>query len=433
MGQESPRVIGILAGGGSLPREIARHVTQRGDRVHIVAIAGEAGEDYAPYPATLLGWGKIGGMIAALKGAGVQDLVIIGAVRRPDLFALRPDLGLFRNLPAIMRIVTAGGDDGVLTRVVRFFEEQGFRVAAPGSLAPELLVGEGPLGRVVAPPGADADIALGFDLLRRLGRFDVGQAAVVAGGIVQAIEGPEGTDRMLQRVARRRNSGQLRTTPGVLVKRPKPGQEMRIDMPAIGPQTVQRACEAGLGGIAVLAGSTLVAERDAVVHSADAQGLFIQGFTDTAQVSAAAPATEPDYELQRISGRKPRPRHGSDGRLAAALLDEIAPIHKSRGVVIDNGHVLAVESGEGVVALLDRAGALRQWGAWRLRRGSAMAVLRAPEDVADAIRLGADAGLAGIAVPGERTVAAAAPIREAAGEARRRGLFLAVLVPGEKP
>jgi DUF1009 family protein len=106
---------------------------------------------------------------------------------------------------------------------------------------------------------------------------------------------------------------------------------------------------------------------------------------------------------------------------------------RSRGVVIDRGHVLAIESGEGVVALLDRAGALRQWGAWRFRRGSALAVVRAPEDLADAIRLGVDAGLAGVAVPGEPALAASALVREAVAEAGRRGLFLALLVPGETP
>ena len=134
------RAIGILAGGGSLPREIAEHVTARGERVHIVAIAGEVDDDLAPFPVTTVGWGQIGGMVRALKDAGCSDLVIVGSVRRPDLAALRPDLGFIRSLPAILRIVAAGGDDSVLTRVVRFFEQKGFAVGVEADVFVGLVV-----------------------------------------------------------------------------------------------------------------------------------------------------------------------------------------------------------------------------------------------------------------------------------------------------
>ena len=148
------RVVGIFAGGGSLPREIAEHVVARGGAVHIVALAGAADADFSAFPVTRVRWGEIGGMVRALKGAGCQELVIVGSVRRPDLSTVRPDLGLLLNLPAIVGIIAAGGDDGVLTRVVWFFERQGFTVVSPAAVAPGLLVGEGPLGAVRASAGA---------------------------------------------------------------------------------------------------------------------------------------------------------------------------------------------------------------------------------------------------------------------------------------
>ncbi len=112
-------VVGILAGGGSLPREVAEHVTARGGRVHVVTIADDWDQGLAKFPVTKADLGKVGTMVRAFRAAGCRKLVIVGPVRRPDLAALWPDLGFILNLPAILRLVTAGGDDGLLTRVVR--------------------------------------------------------------------------------------------------------------------------------------------------------------------------------------------------------------------------------------------------------------------------------------------------------------------------
>ncbi len=422
----APRVVGILAGGGSLPREIAEHVAARGGGVHIVAISGEADEDFKPFPATMVGWGQIGAMVRALRGAGCRELVIVGSVRRPDLAALRPDLGFWRNLPAILRIIAAGGDDSVLTRVVRFFEAQGFRVVSPGAVAPELIVGSGPLGGVAAPPEAAADVALGFDVVRALGPFDVGQAVVVARGRATAIEGAEGTDAMLARVAEHRSTGDLaeKRVSGVLVKRPKPGQELRVDLPAIGPDTVRRASRAGLAGIAVLAHGVLAVERSALQETADASGLFVQGFDDRGPSDAKeAPA---HLQVVPLSRRQPNAAQAADATKGAGVLAALAPLTASRAAVVARGHVLAVESGEGAAAVLSRAGGLRQWGRRRLSRRSGVAVLSVEGDLPSLVSAAAEVGLAGLAVVGHPP-----PAREraAAEAADRLGLFLAALTP----
>jgi UDP-2,3-diacylglucosamine hydrolase len=413
-------IVGILAGGGSLPREIAERVVARGGAVQIVAIGGEADADWAPFPATVVGWAQIGAMVRTFKAAGCTELVIVGSVTRPDLAALRPDMGFWRNLPAILRIVTAGGDDSVLTRVVRFFEGQGFRVVGPGEAAPELIVGNGPLGRYAATPEARADVALGFAVVRALGPFDVGQAVIVAAGRVVAIEGAEGTDGMLGRLAP--------GTTGVLVKRPKPGQELRIDMPAIGPDTVRRAGDAGLTGIAVLADGALAAERSRMQALADAAGLFVQGFPDPAV--ALAPAPPADRRITALGHRRPSTQEAADATKGADVLAALAALSPSRATVVGSGHVLAVECGEGAEAVFARAGGLRQWGRKRSKRRSGVGVVENHGDLPSLVTVAETAGLAGLAVVGHLPPAAAQAAVEVAD---RLGLFLAALTPSAGP
>ena len=192
--------IGILAGGGRLPLMIAESVAARGGTVHIVGIEGEADPAIARFPHTWVNWGQIGRMVATLRGEGGRDLVIAGAVTRPDLRRIRPDAGFFRSLPQILRLL-AGGDDSVLTRVVRFFEGNGLEVRGVHEVAPDLLAGAGRLGSIALSEADRADAELGFAVRRALGPVDAGQAVVVARGRVLAIEGAEGTDAMLQRVA----------------------------------------------------------------------------------------------------------------------------------------------------------------------------------------------------------------------------------------
>jgi DUF1009 family protein len=165
----------------------------------------------------------------------------------------------------------------VLSSVVRFLEGKGYRVYGAGEVAPELLAAEGNLGAKAPSPDDRADIETGFRVVSALGRLDVGQAAVVVKGRVLAVEAAEGTDAMLVRCAELRKGGRRRGLAGVLVKAPKPGQEERVDLPTIGPDTVEMAAQAGLAGIAVAAGRVLIADRDATIAAAGQHGLFLVG------------------------------------------------------------------------------------------------------------------------------------------------------------
>ncbi len=421
------RVVGILAGGGSLPREIAEYVLARGDGVHVVAIKGEAEESLSQFPRTVTGWGQIGLMLKALKRAGCQELVIVGGVRRPDLAALRPDIGFFLNLPAILQVVASGGDDSLLSRVVKFFERKGLKVVAPGDVMPELVIGPGALGHLGSRNGDTSDIALGFEIIRALGPFDVGQAVIVSAGQAEAIEGAEGTDAMLERAAKkpRAKGGNGPERQGVLVKRPKPGQELRIDLPAIGPATLTGIEQSGLAGIAVLAGGAIAAERQVMIRQADEAGLFIVGVDDPHAGAKPRARTSQNWGIESISGPALTASQRFDALKGAAVLTALAPLAPSLGVVVSRRHVLAVEAGEGIPNLLERASRLRQWGRGRSRHGDGIAVLAQGVDVGAYLADAAAAGLAGVAFIGKLSKT----IEPTAELADNHGLLLAALAP----
>jgi DUF1009 family protein len=413
--------IGILAGGGSLPLEIARSLEARGVAPYLVLIEGEADGDFTGLETTDANWGQIGRMIRSLQQAGCTRLVLAGRVRRPDLARIKPDLGLFRALPTVLRLISAGGDDRVLRGVIGYLERHGLAVIGPGEAAPELLASEGLLGAVTPDAAAETDIALGLAVVGTLGGFDVGQAVVVRGGRIEAIEGAEGTDAMLERVIAARRAASTRG--GVLVKRAKPGQELRVDLPAIGPATVARAAEARLAGIAVEAGRTLLLERREIATRADAASLFVVA-RDV--VPAEAPRLVVDVRAQTLDGTELPGMLRRDALKGVGVLTALAPNVASGGVVVVRGHVLGIETGEGIAALLRRASDLRQWGSRRWRRRDGMLVLPnaaslTVEDVAAAA-----AGLAGIAIVEQMDDRGR--LQALAASARSRGLVLAAVV-----
>lgn len=269
--------LGIIAGRGSLPIVIAEAALAADTPVHIVGIRGEAAEDIERFPHTWMKWGEIGKLFNALSQNDCADLVIIGGVNRPDFENVRVDLGAIKTLPFLLSLAK-GGDDNLLSRIVGFLEEKGYRVHGAGDILPELLMPKGSLAARKPSAEDKADIAAAFNVVRALGSLDIGQAAVVAKGRVLAVEAAEGTDLMLERCAEIRRGGRsYGTQSGVLVKAPKPGQEERIDMPTIGPETMRRAAAAGLSGVAVAAHRVLVSDRQRTVEAADAHKLFLVG------------------------------------------------------------------------------------------------------------------------------------------------------------
>lgn len=264
--------LGIVAGAGPLPERVARACVRRGEEIHVVRLAGMADAEMTGFSGEEAGIAEAGKIIRSLKTAGCDAVAMAGVVRRPDFTSLKAD---WRGAALIPKLVAAAarGDGAILSALVETFEGEGFIVVGADEAMRELLMARGPLGRLAPDLGQLEDIAKGAAIVRALGPFDVGQGAVVAGGQVLAIEAAEGTDAMLDRCAGIKGHAR-----GVLVKRPKPGQEMRVDLPTIGAETVRRAKQAGLSGVAVEAGRSLVIDCAETAAAADALGLFVYGF-----------------------------------------------------------------------------------------------------------------------------------------------------------
>lgn len=274
--------LAIICGGGTLPFAVADAVTKYGRRVVLFAIRGWADPkrvvDYPHYWAAL---GQFGAFCRLARREGCQDVVLIGSMMRPAIWQIRPDLKTLRLLPRIFGMFR-GGDDYLLKGVAAIFEEHGFRLLGAHAVAPEILMPEGALGRERPTERDNADIAKGLAFLTAASPFDVGQAVVVADARVLAIEAAEGTDSLLERIAQLRQTGRIASGRGVLVKAAKRNQDRRLDLPSIGPQTVEGAARAGLAGIAVVAGSTVVAEPAQIGAVADRAGLFVLGLREQA-------------------------------------------------------------------------------------------------------------------------------------------------------
>lgn len=265
--------LGVIAGGGDLPTRIIGACRATGRPYFVLAFEGQTPPETvegSPHAWVRLGAG--GKALKILRKEGVEELVLAGPVRRPSLSELRPDLWTTKFLARIG--TKALGDDGILGLVVRELEaKEGFRVVGAESVMPSDLATAGIYGRLEPDWQAEEDIRRGLEVAHALCAIDVGQAAVVQQGLVVAVEAIEGTDAMLTRVAGLQRDG----AGGVLVKVGSGKREMRADMPTIGADTVAAAARAGLRGIAIEAGATLVIDRPTVVAAADAAGLFIVG------------------------------------------------------------------------------------------------------------------------------------------------------------
>lgn len=269
----------LIAGSGRLPRLVAASLARQGRAYRILALRGFTDGATSREAAATVGLLEVERTLETLDRWRPSAVALIGAVQRPPLSALLAVVSDRRSGGELARLF-AGGDDSVLRGVVRLLEGRGHRVSGLHELAPELLACEGVWGAHGPRDEVAGAIGIGFEVLARLSPFDIGQATVVAGERVLAVEGPEGTDRMLARVrpsVLRRLLRRGEPARGVLVKTAKQGQDLRVDLPAIGPRTLVRAARAGLQGIAYGAGRVLVINEAATIATADRLGLFLVG------------------------------------------------------------------------------------------------------------------------------------------------------------
>lgn len=273
--------VAILAGAGLLPLALAQRLKSEGRDCRILAFRGFADKAVAGQADKILDLLDVRGILACLQAWQVQSVVLAGAVRRPRASALLGSFSLLLNRRELKEIV-ARGDDHLLRGAVSLLEDKGFKVLGAHEIIPDITCSEGIFTRRQPVEAEHKVIAHSLDLLDNLSRFDIGQGVVTSNLHILAIEGPEGTDRMLRRVAAQHKRGLFsrKITPfpnSVLVKTAKVGQDLRIDMPAIGPRTVREAAKAGIGGIAVGVGRTLILDQEETIREADRHNMFLIG------------------------------------------------------------------------------------------------------------------------------------------------------------
>lgn len=275
--QDGP--VGIIAGGQSLPLEIAEKLAAQGRDYVLFGLMGEADPAIEAHPHYWLKWGEIGRMFKLFEHHSIKHLLCIGSVtKRPDFKSIRLDLGAVKMLPEILRIMSSGGDEGVLGGVAAVMERRGIVLLSVPDVTPELVVGPSfSVNSSLAGP-LEEDIALAAKAALMVGTLDAGQGAVVADGRILALEGPEGTDQMLARVqaiAEQKRARWKFGSCGILLKRARPGQDLRFDMPTIGPRTLKGVKAAGLAGIVCAEGEVLCAGQAKVLEQAHDAKLFI--------------------------------------------------------------------------------------------------------------------------------------------------------------
>lgn len=271
--------LGLIAGLGELPVAIAENAVATGKGVYVLRLRGFEEARLAEYPGSIVGLGEVGTVMERLRAAGCRDVVFAGNVSRPDFKNLKLDMKGIALLPKVIAQARKG-DDALLRVMIMEFEKNGFNVIGSDAVHASLVA---PAGLIAGPALTDSmmqDIEVGARVAAATGTLDIGQGCVVCDGLVLAVEAQEGTDEMLRRCATLPET--IRGTPdirrGVLVKRPKPVQERRIDLPTTGVSTVELAAAAGLAGIAVEAGGALMLNRSLMERRAAELGIFIFGF-----------------------------------------------------------------------------------------------------------------------------------------------------------
>lgn len=269
--------IGLIAGGGELPIQVMA-AAKASDELGIV-IGLEPYSTATQFPdAERLRLGQFGKMVRHLKKADCTHVCFAGIVKRPNFKRIKPDLKAMRHLPKVIQ-AAGRGDDELMRQILSLFEDEGFGIVSPQEVCADLMLTEGVIGAVPLTDEYRSDALKACETAAAIGRLDIGQGAVVARGVVLAVEAQEGTDAMLARLLNLPE--ELRGTPearvGILAKMVKPTQDVRVDLPTLGPETVRNAAEAGLAGIVAEAGGAFIMDREETIRLADEAGLFIAG------------------------------------------------------------------------------------------------------------------------------------------------------------
>lgn len=264
--------LGLIAGGGQFPDLVLHNAQSRGLRVAAVGFAGHTDPLLGTRAAAwqLLHLGQLGRLIAFFKQQQVRHVVLAGGIHKPKALDIRPD---FRAARLIWRM-RGKGDDALLRSLLAELEDEGFVVLQAAAFLPELYAPQGVLS--ARPPSAEewADLQLAWEVAATVGRLDIGQCVVLKRGVVAAVEALEGTDAAIRRGAELAGQG------CVVLKRSKPGQDQRVDLPALGLDTMRVLIQCGASCLGFEAGKTLFFDCVQAASLADRHGIALVGLTD---------------------------------------------------------------------------------------------------------------------------------------------------------
>ncbi len=274
----STRILGLLAGGGDLPVLVAQGARAQGCRVITSGLMGET----APALRALsdvfeeVKIGHLGAVVRLFKEHHANECVMVGTFPKTNLFGrVGFDLTLLQLLARVGRQLQ---DDKTLREVTRLFESEGFPVKAVPPFIPDHMAPQGVLTKRQPTPDEQDDITYGMTVARATGALDVGQTVVVRRGVVLAVEGVEGTDRSIERGALLGKSGGAGGKGGVVVcKVVKPHQDLRLDLPAVGPRTVATCADHKVRVLAFEAHRTIMVDREKTIAEADRRKLVLVG------------------------------------------------------------------------------------------------------------------------------------------------------------
>lgn len=266
------QTLGIIAGGGILPAHLVHACQQQGITPFVVGLEGQTD------PKVLDGqnhlWARIGQagkVIKTLQKHNIKDLVLIGAIHRPSLSELKPDLKTAQFYAKLG--IRALGDNDLLTALREELEAEGFQIHGVHEFAQDLIMCAGEIGKVKPKKEDWPGIERAVDAARQLGALDIGQSIIVQQGVIIGVEAAEGTDQLIKRCKPLLRKGRG----GILVKTCKPQQDKDFDLPTIGPRTIKNAEDSGLVGIVTQADHTLMVDAEETKALADKHKIFVLG------------------------------------------------------------------------------------------------------------------------------------------------------------
>jgi DUF1009 family protein len=265
--------IGVIAGNGSLPKELLLHLANRNIKSFTVALSDIADEEVTEVGEYI--WSKVttvGKIFEYFKQNEVKQIILIGGMKRPSFISLIPDLTGLKLLNRLRKLSNAG-DNSMFNEIINFIEENNFQLLGIDEVIPELLAEKGAIGKIEPNKKQLLDIEYGCKIAKEIGRLDIGQAVVVQHSATIGVEASEGTDGLIKRCANLQFDGKG----AILIKTKKPNQDRRIDLPSIGIKTIETLSQLGYAGVAVEAGSSLIIDKESTLDAANKLGVFVFG------------------------------------------------------------------------------------------------------------------------------------------------------------